>query len=164
MDSKSIFLNNLRSFAEIKMCHNYSELGECIGVNVNTLKGWMANNRAPRFSTLDSIADTLKIDTSDLINPNFSYSPYSYTQSNNSMAIFRKNLQVIFIHEGCRTWAARESLLCGLVSSDALKSYNRSVNPRSPSLAQLDLIASALGIKSYELIKMEYQHEKRNRL
>ena len=160
LDSFKCFINNLNKISLGAECKNNYFLSELLGVNCNTLRGWMANNRCPKLSTLDSIADKLGIGTADLLNPNFCFEVLKGKKQNNSVYYFRKNLQEVFIANNKTTWQERESLLFAFISVDSLKSFFKKSNYRSPSLKQLDSIASALGINPYKLISEEFLYEK----
>ena len=137
-------------------CNNYSDLSSVLNVNCNTLKGWMTHRKHPRLSTLDSIADTLQIRTSELLNPDFDINTAIRESNNHSAVNFRRNLQLVFIHRNCSSWNSRVTLFYGFISIDSLKAFFRNNHPNSPSLLQLGHIASALGVKPYELIAEEF--------
>ena len=144
-------------------CKTYYDLSSILNVNYNTLKGWMAHSKKPRLKTLDAIADNLHIQTSELLNPDFDIAISPRAHNNDSAANFRRNLQLVFIQNNCTSWKLRETILYGFISIDSLKAFFRNNHPNSPSLLQLEHIASALGVKSYELISEEFTYEKRNK-
>lgn len=160
MDSYNNFVTNLNQISLATGCTSNYSLSKLIGVNYNTLRGWMANSRSPKLSTLDLVADRLGVNTSDLLNPAYCYKSTKDKKHNKSAVNFRRNLQKAFIASDRTSWQSREALLFGLISVDSLKSFFRKENYRSPSLTQLDSIASALGVKSYELISEEFAYER----
>ncbi len=163
MDLSTILLNNLMNVYRNYNCKTYSDLSSILNVNYNTLKGWMAHSKQPSLSTLDAIANNLHIRTSELLNPDFDIDTAPRASKNRSAVNFRRNLQLVFIQNNCTSWNSRLTILYGFISIDSLKAFFRNNHPNSPSLLQLEHIASALGIKPYELIAEEFTYEKRNK-
>lgn len=60
------------------------------------------------------------------------------------------------------SWNDKAALFYGFVSEDALKSYFRAENYKTPPLSKLDEMAEALGKPTYELIKEVEPNEKTN--
>ena len=79
---------------------------------------------------------------------------------NNSREVLIKNLKEYFLQKGRFTWNDKAALFYGFVSEDALKSYFREENFKTPPLKKLDEMASALGKPTYELIKEVELNEK----
>lgn len=80
---------------------------------------------------------------------------------NRSREILVENLRAYFLKMGRLSWNERTALFYGFVSEDALKSYFRDSNFKTPPLNKLDEMAEALGIPTYKLIR-EKEDEKDN--
>ena len=81
---------------------------------------------------------------------------------NNSREILLRNLQEYFMQAGRFSWNDKAAMFYGFVSEDALKSYFREENFKTPPLSKLDEMAESLGKPTYELIKEVELDEKTN--
>ena len=81
---------------------------------------------------------------------------------NNSRNALLSNLREYFMQHGKFSWNDKAALFYGFVSEDALKSYFRAENYKTPPLSKLDEMAEALGKPTYELIKEVEPNEKTN--
>ena len=60
MYAMRIFVNNLDAIMKSNSIISYNDLSLLLDVNVNTLKGWLSENRAISLKRLDKVADTLE--------------------------------------------------------------------------------------------------------
>ena len=71
-------------------------------------------------------------------------------------------MEEYFIQAGRVYWNEKVGMFYGFVSEDALKSYFREENFKTPPLSKLDEMAESLGKPTYELIKEVELDEKTN--
>lgn len=163
MGSLSVVMENINKLATKRNLLRYSDISEYLNVSESSIKQWESSSRTPTIKKLDYICDKLMIPTYILLQKDADLDAnYNYT-GNNSREIFIKNLEDIFMTNGCFSWRNKTALFFGFVSEDMLKSYFRKINYRVPPLKKLDEMAEALGIPTYQLIKEDCFNEKRNR-
>lgn len=162
MRSLNILCENLDRLSQRKGFNGYKDLADYIGVKESTLKCWKSMLRSPSLKQIDDICDNMKIQSYVLIQPNSDLSIEVEFQRNNSRLKMLEYLQSYFLKYGRFTWNDKAALFYGFVSEDALKSYFRSTNYKTPPLKKLDEMAEALGVPTYELLKGENLIEKTN--
>lgn len=162
MRSLKILCENLERISQKNEFDGYKELADYIGVKESTLKCWKSLLRSPFLKQIDYICDNMKLQSYVLIQPNSDLSIEDKFQKNNSRLKFLDYLQSYFLKCGRFTWNDKAALFYGFVSEDALKSYFRTTNYKTPPLNKLDEMAEALGIPTYELIKGGNLDEKAN--
>lgn len=154
MYAMRIFVNNLDAIMKSNSIISYNDLSLLLDVNVNTLKGWLSENRAISLKRLDKVADTLEVPTYLLIKNDLIHCDDNNIKANNnnSQKIFANNLQQIFINKSKTSWNERESLFNGKFSIPTLIAYTRKTDPRVPLLKNLDYMAECLGVEVHLMI------------
>lgn len=137
-------------------------MAEFLNVTEDSLKHWQSKARCPSLKRLDQISDKIGCWSYALIQKDGDIFAENELLKNNSREILVKNLKKIFLQEGRFSWNDKAALFYGFVSVDALKSYFREENFKTPPLKKLDEMASALGKPTYELIKEVELNEKTN--
>ncbi|WP_251318480.1 hypothetical protein [Flintibacter muris] len=160
MDSQDIFLNNINRLAAYHSLDTYKQMAEFLDVTEDALKHWQNKTRCPTLKRLDQIGDRIGCRSYALIQKDSEIFAKIDCPKNNSREIFIRNLKEKFLQEGRFSWNDKAALFCCFVSVDALKSYFRERNFKTPPLKKLDEMASAIGIPAYELIKGDDANEK----
>lgn len=159
MDSQDIFLNNINRLAAYHSLDTYKQMAEFLDVTEDSLKHWQNKTRCPTLKRLDQIGDRIGCRSYALIQKDGEIFAKIDHPKNNSREIFIRNLKEKFLQEGRFSWNDKAALFCCFVSVDALKSYFRERNFKTPPLQKLDEMASAIGIPAYELIKGDDANE-----
>lgn len=162
MHSLNILCENLDRISQRNGLNGYKELADYIGIKESTLRCWKSMLRCPSLKQIDNICDNMNLQSYVLIKPNSDLLVEAEFQKNNSRLKMLDYLQRYFLKYGRFTWNDKAALFYGFVSEDALKSYFRTINYKTPPLNKLDEMAEALGVPAYELIKGEIQDEKTN--
>lgn len=160
MDSLDILINNINRLATAHNLNTYRKIAEFLNVTEDSLKHWQSKTRCPSLKRLDQISDKIGCLSYALIQKNGDIFAEIELLRNNSRKILIKNLKEYFLQEGRFSWNDKAALFYGFVSEDALKSYFRKENFKTPPLKKLDEMASALGKPTYELIKEVELNEK----
>lgn len=160
MDSLDIFINNINRLAIAHNLNTYRKIAEFLNVTEDSLKHWQSKTRCPTLKRLDQISDKIGCWSYALIQKDGDIFAEIELLRNNSRKILIKNLKEYFLQEGRFSWNDKAALFYGFVSEDALKSYFREENFKTPPLKKLDEMASALGKPTYELIKEVELNEK----
>lgn len=153
MDSLDIFINNINRLATAHNLNTYRKMAEFLNVTEDSLKHWQSKTRCPSLKRLDQISDRIGCWSYALIQKDGDIFAEIKFLQNNSREILIRNLKEIFLQKGRFTWNDKAALFYESVSEDALKSYFREENFKTPPLRKLDEMASALGKPTYELIK-----------
>ncbi len=152
-NSALIFKDNLSSYFEKHYPKNpYIKLASDLNVSLSTLKCWMSGQRVPSLSSLKKLADELGCHTYNLIEPSGNIER-AYIINTDIHKVLAERLQIIFLERGATSVLNKLKVLNFSISQDSLTSYLRSKDFRLPTLSKLDLIADALRIKSFELLK-----------
>ncbi|MCM1191939.1 MAG: hypothetical protein NC123_07635 [Butyrivibrio sp.] len=162
MDSQDIFIDNLNRLAAYHNLNTYREAAEYFNVTEDALKHWQNRTRCPSLKRLDQISNKIGCRSYALIQKNGEIFAEIEFPRNNSREILIKNLKEYFLQEGRFSWNDKVALFYGFVSEDALKSYFRKENFKTPPLKKLDEMAAALGKPTYELIKEAVSDEKKD--
>lgn len=160
MDSLDIFINNINRLATAHNLNTYRNIANFLNVTEDSLKHWQSKTRCPSLKRLDQISDKIGCWSYALIQKDGDIFAEIELLRNNSRKILIKNLKEYFLQEGRFSWNDKAALFYGFVSEDALKSYFREENFKTPPLKKLDEMASALGKPTYELIKEVELNEK----
>lgn len=153
MGSLDIFIDNINKIAESNHLFTYNEIAKHLKISIGSLKQWECKSRSPSLKKLDQISNAIGCHTYLLIQKNADFTITIKHVNNSSRDILIENLQEIFINNGRFTWRDRAALFYEFVSEDALKSYFRNQNYKTPPLKKLDDMAEALGIPTYRLLK-----------
>lgn len=153
MDSLDIFNNNLQRLANRHNLSTYREIAAFLQITEDLLKHWKNKTRWPTLKRIDQIGDRIGCWSYALIQRDGEIFAGIESIRNNSREILIKNLTEYFLQEKRFSWNDKVALFCHFVSEDALKSYFRKTDYKTPPLEKLDDMASALGIPTYELIK-----------
>lgn len=160
MDSLDIFVDNINRLAEYYNLSSYREIACYLNVSEDALKHWQSKTRCPTLKKIDQISDRIGCQSYTLIQKDGELFTEIDLERNNSREILMKNLKDLFLKKGKFSWSDRAALFYGFVSEDALKSYFREKNYKTPPLKKLDEMAEALGKPTYELIKEGEADEK----
>jgi len=160
MDSLDIFIENINRFATDYNLNTYRRIAKFFNITEDSLKHWQNKTRCPSLKRLDQISDRIGCRSYALIQKDGDIFAEIELLRNNSREILIKNLKEYFLQEGRFSWNDKAALFYGFVSVDALKSYFREENFKTPPLKKLDEMASALGKPTYELIKEVELYEK----
>lgn len=160
MDSLDIFTENIHRFATNYNLNTYRKIANFFNVTEDCLKHWQSKTRCPSLKRLDQISDRIGCRSYALIQKDGDIFAEIELLRNNSREILIKNLKEYFLQKGRFSWNDKTALFYGFVSEDALKSYFREENFKTPPLKKLDEMASALGKPTYELIKEVELNEK----
>lgn len=161
MASIEILIENLNKIAQKNNLRTYKEMADYLNVTETALKRWQTKSRCPSLKQIDKIADKMKCYSYSLIQKNGDiYAEIEYVE-NKSREILVENLRAYFLKMGRLSWDQRTALFYGFVSEDALKSYFRANDYKTPPLSKLDEMAEAIGVPTFKLIK-ERQDEKTN--
>lgn len=153
MDSQDILIANISRLAEYHKLNTYRKTASFLNVTEDALKHWQNKTRCPSLKRLDQIGDKIGCRTYALIQKDGDIFAGHKLLENNSREILIKNLKEYFLQKGRLSWKDKTALFYGFVSEDALKSYFREENFKTPPLKKLDEMASALGKPAYVLIK-----------
>ncbi len=153
MDSQDIFIDNINRLAAYHNFKTYREIAGFLNVTEDSLKHWQSKTRCPSLKRLDQISDRIGCWCYSLIQRNGEIFAEIELLRNHSREILINNLKEYFLQEGRFSWNDKAALFYGFVSEDALKSYFREENFKTPPLKKLDEMAAALGKPTYELIK-----------
>lgn len=153
MDSLDIFIDNINRLAEYYDLNTYREIASYLNVTEDSLKHWQSKTRCPTLKKIDQISDRIGCRSCALIQKDGELFTEIDIGRNNSREILVNNLKEYFRKKGKFSWSDRAALFYGFVSEDALKSYFREENFKTPPLKKLDEMAEALGKPTYELIK-----------
>lgn len=153
MDSLDIFINNINRLAAARSLNTYKKMADFLNVTEAALKHWQNKTRCPSLKRLDQISDRIGCRSYALIQKDGDILAEIELIKNNSREILIKNLKKYFLQEGRFSWNEKAALFYGFVGEDALKSYFREKNFKTPPLKKLDDMASTLGKPTYELIK-----------
>ena len=153
MDSLDIFIENINRFATDYNLNTYRKIANFLNITEHSLKHWQSKTRCPSLKRLDQISDRIGCWSYALIQKDGDIFAEIELLRNNSREVLIKNLKEYFLQKGRFTWNDKAALFYGFVSEDALKSYFREENFKTPPLKKLDEMASALGKPTYELIK-----------
>lgn len=145
-----VFRNNLEYL--LKTHSSYEKLSFYLDVPTSTLKSWINANRVPSLKMLDKISNKLGCYSSDLLTPNYAFNEPKSCVNDSHITLVR-NLSIIFINNHCFSTASKLALMDNVITDYALQSYMRNTNYKSPTLEKLDLIANALDLHTYELLK-----------
>ena len=148
--SGSVFRNNLEYL--LKTYNSYEKLSLYLDVPASTLKSWINANRVPSLKMLGTLGNKLGCYSSDLITPNYDFKEQKTCVNNVHITLVR-NLSIIFINNHCFSTASKLALMDNVITDYALQSYMRNTNYKLPTLEKLDLIANALKLHTYELLK-----------
>ena len=160
MDSLDIFIENINRFATDYNLNTYRKIANFLNITEHSLKHWQSKTRCPSLKRLDQISDRIGCWSYALIQMVGVIFGEIELLRNISREVLIKNLKVYFLQKGRFTWNDKAALFYGFVSEDALKSYFREENFKTPPLKKLDEMASALGKPTYELIKEVELNEK----
>lgn len=162
MGSLNIFVENINRLANYYHLKTYADIAQYLNVTEDSIKHWQSKTRCPSLKKIDLISDRIGCYSYALIQKDGEiFSEIEYVK-NNSRDILLNNLQDYFFREGKFSWNDKATLFYGFVSEDALKSYFRAENYKTPPLSKLDEMAEALGKPTYELIKEVEPNEKTN--
>jgi len=147
-----VFREHLERF--LYSFQSYKKVAEKLGVSESSIKSWLSGRRTPSIRTLDRIANRIGCSTYQLIKSCY---PIECGKSIHNVAHipFRKKLDTIFIERQCFSLTQKLNLLQNRVSDLMLTSYLRTRNNRLPTLRNLEVMAQALGIETYELLLWE---------
>ena len=101
---------------------------------------------------IDKISNKLGCYSSDLLTPNYAFNEPKLCMNDSHITLVR-NLSIILINNHCFSTASKLALMDNVITDYALQSYMRNTNYKSPTLEKLDLIANALDLHTYELLK-----------
>lgn len=160
MGSLDIFIENINRLAKHHELNTYKDIANFLNVSEDSLKQWKSKTRCPSLKTLDRIGDTIKCKTYSLIQKEGDLFIEIEHINNNSRKILLDNLKKYFLEFGRFSWSDKAALFYGFVSEDALKSYFRNDNYKTPPLKKIDEMAEAIGKPAYELIKEERENAK----
>lgn len=157
----NVVITNLRKIMMHFNIESNKQLSEFADVKEKTIESWFSNKRSPKISTLDKIANKLKIPTYILFKEDLEINDINIYDSieNNSSDSLEKNLRNVYIRRGKTSWNEISSIYSGLLSIDTLKSYHRKKNRITPPLNTLERLSSYLGIPAGELIKEDYNEK-----
>lgn len=153
MASIDIFVENLNRIAKYYNLNTYKEAAEYLNVTENTLKRWQNKSRFPSLKRIDEIGNRIKCYSYSLLQKDGELFAEIDGIKNNSRNVLLSNLRKYFLQYGKFSWNDKAALFYGFVSEDALKSYFRKENYKTPPLKKLDEMAEALGKPAYELIR-----------
>jgi len=151
-EADKIFCEHLERFLYDFQTHK--KTAEKLGVSESSLKSWLAGKRTPSIRSLDRIANRIGCSTYQFIK---NYYPLEYGKPihNDAHIPLRKNLETIFIERQCFSLSQKLALLQNQISDLKLISYLRVRNNRLPTLANLEVMAQALGLETYKLLLWE---------
>lgn len=160
MSSIDIFVENLDRIAKHYNLKTYREVADYINVTEDALKHWQNKSRSPSLKRIDEIGDRIRCHSYSLLQKEGElFIEIEYIKNNSRNALLA-NLREYFLQHGKFSWNDKAALFYGFVSEDALKSYFREENYKTPPLSKLDEMAEALGKPTYELIKEVEPNEK----
>lgn len=149
-NSLSIFRHNIEKL--LNTYSTYEKLALFLDVPVSTLKSWVNGNRNPNLKTLDRISNKIGCYSYELLCNNSDLKNIGmYT--NNSHNTFVTNLNILFLKNHCFSVPQKLSLLENEITDFALQSYLRKENYKTPTILKLDIIANALKLETYTLLK-----------
>lgn len=160
MASIDIFVDNINRIAKHNNLNNYREIAEYLNVTEDALKRWKNKSRSPSLKKIDKIGNKIKCHSYSLLQKDGELFVEIECINNNSRNALISNLREYFLQYGRFSWSEKAALFYGFVSEDALKSYFREENFKTPPLYKLDEMAEALGKPTYELIREERLNEK----
>lgn len=160
MPSIDIFVENLNRIAKHYNFNTYKEIANYLDVTEDTLKRWQNKSRSPSLKKIDEIGDRIKCHSYSLLQKEGDLFVEIEYIKNNSRNALLSNLREYFMQYGRFSWNDKAALFYGFVSEDALKSYFREENYKTPPLSKLDEMAEALGKPTYELIREVKLNEK----
>lgn len=162
MSSIDIFVENLNRIAKHNNLETYKEIADYLHVTEDALKRWQNKSRTPSLKKIDEISDRVKCYSYALLQKDGNLFVEIECIKNDSRKALLSNLREYFMQRGRFSWNEKAALFYGFVSEDALKSYFREKNFKTPPLSKLDEMAEALGKPAYELIKEGESDEKAN--
>lgn len=162
MSSIDIFVENLDRIAKHYNLKTYREVADYLNVTEDALKHWKNKSRSPSLKKIDEIGDRIQCHSYSLLQKEGElFIEIEYIKNNSRNALL-SNLREYFMQHGKFSWNDKAALFYGFVSEDALKSYFRAENYKTPPLSKLDEMAEALGKPTYELSKEVEPNEKTN--
>lgn len=162
MGSLDVFVENINRLADYHHLDTYGDIAKFLNVTEDTIKRWQSKTRCPSLKRIDQISDRIGCHSYSLIEKGGEIFAQIEFLQNNSRDILINNLKEYFLQAGRFSWNDKAALFYGFVSEDALKSYFREENYKTPPLKKLDEMAEALGKPTYELIKEVEPDEKNN--
>jgi transcriptional regulator with XRE-family HTH domain len=162
VSSIDIFVENLNRIAKHNNLETYKEIADYLHVTEDALKRWQNKSRTPSLKKIDEISDRVKCYSYALLQKDGNLFVEIECIKNDSRKALLSNLREYFMQRGRFSWNEKAALFYGFVSEDALKSYFREKNFKTPPLSKLDEMAEALGKPAYELIKEGESDEKAN--
>lgn len=162
MCALDIFVENINRLAAYYHLDTYADIAQYLNVTENSIKRWQSKTRCPSLKKIDQLADIIGCRSYALIQKNGDIFSEIDSLQNNSREILLINLQKYFMKAGRFSWNDKAALFYEFISVDALKSYFREKNYKTPPLSKLDEMAEALGKPTYELIKEDVFDEKAN--
>lgn len=160
MGSLDVFVENINRLAVYHHLGTYADIARFLNITEDTVKRWQSKTRCPSLKKIDQLSDRIGCHSYALIQKDGDIFTEIEFPQNNSRDILISNLQKYFLQAGRFSWNDKAALFYGFVSEDALKSYFRVENYKTPPLKKLDEMAEALGKPTYELIKEIASNEK----
>lgn len=157
----STVMTNLRKVMSYLKIDSARELSLLVKVKEETIESWFLNNRTPKITTLDKIANKLNVPTYILFQNDLKIDETIIYDSinNNSSDNLEKNLKNEYLKRSKASWNEISSIYSGFRSIDTLKSYHRKTNKITPPLKTLEKLSSYLGIPASELLKEVHNEE-----
>lgn len=159
-----VVLDNIKVLGNINRLYTYKELSIHTKIPTSTIASWYSNEKKqiyPRLKTLDKLADSFHVHTSDLFIPNSRFD-HPYNGKNDSITNFQLNYKTICIEKSYTKVKDRITYMFG--NNDDGKeryySYLRKTNYRAIPIHQLDYIANLLDIETYKLLESRMEVHK----